>query len=72
MLLVRDQFEQVTNRAMSFDGMPQGKISVNTVVISATDPLPLDVAAFLKVLDDPLDRPLCDTDLHGDFPQYNL
>ena len=52
--------------------MPQGRLTIDRVVIPSPDPLDRDVARFDQVGDDPLSRALGDPDPLGDIPRPDV
>ena len=65
--LSHDQVEEISDFAVSLDGVPQRFVRQNAILVLATNPLAFDETAFFQVLHDPLDRPLRDADLSGDL-----
>ncbi len=65
-----NQIEQITDVAVSLYGMAEWLSLEDAIMVSTSDPFPLNESFFLQVLDDPLHRPLSDPDVNSDFPEY--
>ncbi len=65
-----DQIQQVSDRAMRFDRVTESDVADHTIAVSAADSFAFDKSAFFQVLNDPLNSPLCDSDLNSDFTQH--
>lgn len=70
--LIVYQSQQVSDRTVGFDWVPQRLVGENFVPILAPDLLPPDKASGFEVLDDSLHSSLGDSDLVGDFAEDHL
>src|SRR5687767_15912335 len=64
-LAAEDQVDQLTHRAVGLDGVPQRKVGVDPVPISAALASDGQIASLLQLGHDPLDRAFRDPDAHG-------
>ena len=64
---LREQRQQVADRTVPFDRVPQRLPGEHSVVISTTDSFTLDKTTGLQFLDNALHRSFGNADTHGDF-----
>jgi hypothetical protein len=64
------EVDQVADRAVGLDGVPQRLFGADAVGVLPAHLVPLDEAASLEIGDDPLHRPLGDAHPQGHLPEH--
>jgi hypothetical protein len=66
-----EQSQEFSDRSMRLDGMPQGLIGSNSIVVLTADLFAFDDSARFEIGDDPLDGALRDSHLERDFAKHD-
>lgn len=66
-----DELDQITNRSVGFDRMPQRTVETDRISILPAHPLPLDKSTILELADDSLYGAFGDANTHGHLPEHD-
>lgn len=70
--IVGDQFQEISDRPMRLDGVPQGKLLDDLIVVSSPDPLTLNESPLLKLLNDSLNGTLGNPNPERNLSQHQV